>query len=316
MYSCRLPLVWVPLSLANHPVGAMRVASALLMLTAGLIQGTFQTESICDTTTQKPALCYGRLGHTVQLKLTKITNVHYLTLQKNATQMFRFRKSKTTSVALSLQGRSKFIPENGTLEISSANPSDSGSYVTEAYDASGLDAGKFHFQLIIEAPVDTPVVRHWCDGDLNTNVTCFSSGDSPQYSWSLGSKPLSKADADFSTDSQTVLLKGNVTGELTCIVSNHISTKHVMKRIPSCYADSKSVTRTASTNVSPSPISTVGVIIEDGDQDMQWWIYYVIIPGSAALALVIILTVTVSVCMCKKRRRPRTAVNSAEEYSE
>ena len=62
-----------------------------------------------------------------------------------------------------------------------------------------------------------------CSANGERRVRCSSNGDSPQYSWSLDGRPLSEAVADLSADNQTLLLSRNVTGELTCSVSNHVS---------------------------------------------------------------------------------------------
>ena len=73
------------------------------------------------------------------------------------------------------------------------------------------------------APVSDVDLSISCSANGERRVRCSSNGDSPQYSWSLDGRPLSEADADLSADNQTLLLSGNVTGELTCSVSNHIS---------------------------------------------------------------------------------------------
>ena len=76
------------------------------------------------------------------------------------------------------------------------------------------------------APVSDVDLSISCLANGEKRVRCSSNGDSPQYSWYLDGRPLSEANADFSADNQTLLLSGNVTGELTCSVSNHISSTH------------------------------------------------------------------------------------------
>ena len=66
-----------------------------------------------------------------------------------------------------------------------------------------------------------------CLANGEKRVRCSSNGDSPQYSWSLDGRPLSEADADLSADNQTLLFSGNVTGELTCSVSNRVSSTNI-----------------------------------------------------------------------------------------
>lgn len=71
-----------------------------------------------------------------------------------------------------------------------------------------------------------------CLANGKRRVRCSSSGDSPQYSWFLDGRGLSKTDADFMPDNQTLLL--TVTGELTCSVRNHVSNAHTSVLLVEC----------------------------------------------------------------------------------
>ena len=76
------------------------------------------------------------------------------------------------------------------------------------------------------APVSDVDLSISCSANGEWRLRCSSNGHSPQYSWYLDGRPLSEADADLSADNQTLLLSRNVTGELTCSISNHISSKN------------------------------------------------------------------------------------------
>ncbi|KAL2088680.1 hypothetical protein ACEWY4_015579 [Coilia grayii] len=127
--------------------------------------------------------------------------------------------------------RWQFVPGNGTLIINPAESTDSGLYKVEIYeDSTGRLVGEQEAVLnIAAAPVSDADLSISCPITAERRVRCSSNGDSPQYSWSLDGRALSGADADLSTDNQTVLLKGNVIGQLTCTVSNHISTTSITR---------------------------------------------------------------------------------------
>ena len=76
------------------------------------------------------------------------------------------------------------------------------------------------------APVSDVDLSISCSANGEWRLRCSSNGDSPQYSWYLDGRPLSEADADLSADNQTLLFSGDVTGRLTCNVSNNISNTH------------------------------------------------------------------------------------------
>ena len=77
------------------------------------------------------------------------------------------------------------------------------------------------------APVSDVDLSISCLANGEWRLRCSSNGDSPQYSWYLDGRPLSEADADLSADNQTLLLSRNVTGELTCSVSNRVSSTNI-----------------------------------------------------------------------------------------
>ncbi|KAG5270234.1 hypothetical protein AALO_G00190260 [Alosa alosa] len=114
------------------------------------------------------------------------------------------------------------------------------------------------------APVSGVDLSISCSANGERSLRCSSNGDSPQYSWSLDGRPLGEADADLSSDNQPLLLRGNVTGQLTCSVRNHVSSKHTTRLMELCYGASTTVSVTPANHTLPSahterPVSVIYV---------------------------------------------------------
>ncbi|KAG5270225.1 hypothetical protein AALO_G00190170 [Alosa alosa] len=190
---------------------------------------------MCDAT--QDAACYGALGGPVYLQLMRNTRGHKLSLYYNSAHVFKFKRTKsvfyeefnTTSV---LQ-RWQFVPDNGTMIINPAERRDAGTYRVQITESTGRGV-KHTVQLTIEAPVSSVDLSISSSANGERSVRCSSTGDSPQYSWSLDGRPLGEADADLSSDNQTILLRGDVTGQLTCSVRNHVSSTHTTRLMDLC----------------------------------------------------------------------------------
>ncbi|XP_041916855.1 uncharacterized protein LOC121681278 isoform X2 [Alosa sapidissima] len=221
------------------PLQADRHTGILLMMMM-MMMSAHGLDSMCDAT--QDAACDGALGEPVYLQLMRNTKGHQLSLYYNDIAVFKFRKFKsvfyedfnTTSV---LQ-RWQFVSDNGTMIINPAERRDAGTYRVEITDKDGKSVGDHTVQLIIEAPVSGVDLSISCSANGERSVRCSSNGDSPQYSWSLDGRPLGEADADLSSDNQPLLLRGNVTGQLTCSVRNHVSSKHTTRLMELCYGAS------------------------------------------------------------------------------
>ncbi|KAL2088684.1 hypothetical protein ACEWY4_015583 [Coilia grayii] len=181
--------------------------------------------------------CHVAVGQPVSRQLMVNAAGYELKLYNHTSRregMFTFKNSKTVfhnefNTPSFLQ-RWQFVPGNGTLIINPAESTDSGLYKVEIYeDSTGRLVGEQEAVLNIAAPVSDVDLSISCPITAERRVRCSSNGDSPQYSWSLDGRALSGADAHLSTDNQTVLLKGNVIGQLTCTVSNHISTTSITR---------------------------------------------------------------------------------------
>ncbi|KAG5270204.1 hypothetical protein AALO_G00189950 [Alosa alosa] len=102
------------------------------------------------------------------------------------------------------------------LHVNPAERRDAGTYRVEiTEEATGKTVGDHTVQLIIEAPVSDVDLSISCSANGERSVRCSSNGDSPQFSWSLDGRPLCEADVDLSSDNQTLLMRGDVTGQLT-----------------------------------------------------------------------------------------------------
>ncbi|XP_076143597.1 T-cell surface antigen CD2-like [Alosa pseudoharengus] len=279
----------------------MKAGNALLMLMVGVAQAMFQPEAICDITQQ--TTCYGTLGQTMFLQLSKNIKGMDVNLHHNSKKILILRKKPMpTFLKSGLEERCQFNPENGTLRIRPVLRDDSGLYTVKIFDENGKNRGEHTAQLTIEAPVGTPLLNHLCD-DQNRTVNCSSSGDSVQYSWSLDGSTM--WDARRSTDRQTLQLFGNMTGKLTCSVKNSVSSGNATVLLESCH-DAQTVTVTDSSDrtvfVTTRLPSSIGDVIIEEEGGMHW-IYYVIIAVSAML----LISLTVTIYLCRKRRTTQTA---------
>ncbi|XP_062405091.1 hepatic and glial cell adhesion molecule-like [Sardina pilchardus] len=276
-----------------HTVFPLQV---FMLMTVGQLKGNSGLDSICDVT--QDAECYGALGGPVYLQLMRNAREYALGLFYGSSCVFRDRRSKsvfynefnTTSV---LQ-RWQFVPDNGTMIINPAERRDTGTYrvqITE--ESTGKSVGIHTVQLTIEAPVSYVNLSISCSANGERRVMCSSNGDSPQYSWSLDGRPLDDAAADLSSDNQTLLLRGDVTGQLTCSVRNHVSSTHTTRLMELCSGASTTVSATPANHTLPSaPTQFPGSGLPP---------HIVYILGGVACALVLVVVVT-AVIVCKKRR--------------
>ncbi|KAM9436943.1 uncharacterized protein ACWYII_015041 [Salvelinus alpinus] len=77
--------------------------------------------------------------------------------------------------------------------------------------------------LEIQAPVSEPVLSHLGLPHGETVVTCSSEGDGLQYSWTLNGQNMTRSVAYDHYQNSVIILKNDVTGTLTCMVQNKVS---------------------------------------------------------------------------------------------
>ncbi|XP_042561024.1 leucine-rich repeats and immunoglobulin-like domains protein 1 [Clupea harengus] len=180
---------------------------------------------------------------------------------------------------------------------------DSGTYRVEIFKkSSGKSVGDNTVQLIIEAPVSDVDLSISCLANGEWRLRCSSNGESPQYSWYLGGRPLSEADADLSPDIQTLLLSRNVTGELTCSVSNHVSSKNTSTLLLDACSGTSTVSVTPTNQTNTTLPSTH--------------------PGHSMTDIAISVLLSLTVCLCvvvgtfyirMKKRNTHTPVSEKKE---
>ncbi|KAG9339827.1 hypothetical protein JZ751_022505 [Albula glossodonta] len=73
------------------------------------------------------------------------------------------------------------------------------------------------------APVSKPVLSQLCLPHGELRVSCSSEGDVSEYSWTLGSTPLNRSVAYLNDKTNVVILRKNISGDLTCTARNNIS---------------------------------------------------------------------------------------------
>ncbi|XP_041916859.1 hepatocyte cell adhesion molecule-like isoform X2 [Alosa sapidissima] len=187
------------------------------------------------------AACYGALGGPVYLQLMRDTTGHRLNVHYEGAPVVRLKGSTAVFYeefnTPSFLQRWQFVPDNGTMIINPAESRDAGTYrVVTTNETSGRLVGQHTVQLTIEAPVSDVDLSISCSSaNGERSVRCSSNGDSPQFSWSLDGRPL--GEADLSSDNQTLLLRGDVTGQLTCSVRNHVSSTHTTRLMELCSAN-------------------------------------------------------------------------------
>ncbi|XP_072562281.1 uncharacterized protein [Paramormyrops kingsleyae] len=65
-------------------------------------------------------------------------------------------------------------------------------------------------------------------------VSCSSQGDAKEFSWTLGNQKLDRTVSSLIYQNNSVVLKENVQGNLTCSVRNHVSYGAVTRELIPC----------------------------------------------------------------------------------
>ncbi|KAJ8281606.1 hypothetical protein COCON_G00041250 [Conger conger] len=89
---------------------------------------------------------------------------------------------------------------------------------------------------VSHAPVSPPELSQLCQPHGEIRAWCSSTGEAPQYSWTLNDRPLDGGVAFLSNETQTVILKRDIPGSITCTVSNHVSKESTTQKLLTCPA--------------------------------------------------------------------------------
>ncbi|XP_041916851.1 uncharacterized protein LOC121681276 isoform X2 [Alosa sapidissima] len=288
---------------------------SVLLLTVMLTASTSGLDSMCDA--PQDATCYGALGGPVYLQLMRNTSGHQLSLRYNNTAVFKFRNSMSVFNnefnTPSVLQRWQFVPDNGTMIINPAERRDAGTYGVEIHK-DGTSVGQHTVQLTIEAPVSDVDMLINCSANGERSVRCSSNGESPQYSWSLDGRPLGEADADLSSDNQKLLLRGDVTGQLTCSVRNHVSSTHTTRLMEFCSGASTTVSVTPANHTLPSAHTAHPVSESDAPHNCIQHSASSCSPGTPDTSLA---TAPGGILyVCKRKKHTQTGVNVEVPYAE
>ncbi|CDQ71459.1 unnamed protein product [Oncorhynchus mykiss] len=215
----------------------MKALFGLLVMLAAVSHGM---ETPCDVTLDG-AQCYGTLGGTVFLQLIHVVSgvpdISLKTKSNDAAKIIlqiRNKPHKIVKIHKSIETRAHFFINNGTFRIDNTERNDSAEYRLDTFNADGEALGTRKLQLFIEAPVSSPQLSSQCLTHGEIRVSCSSEGDGPQYSWTLDGHPLRDTEASPGDKTNTITLKRDQSGDLTCTVKNNINSVTVSKIISPC----------------------------------------------------------------------------------
>ncbi|XP_072573534.1 uncharacterized protein [Paramormyrops kingsleyae] len=200
---------------------------------------------------------YVALGRPAFIQLINGASGYELTLQKDGTVIFSFRKN----INFRENWGSQFnFYMNGTLMITKAERNLSGIYTLGVFNLDGMNIRKETLNLIIEVPVTPPALSPLCLPHGELRVSCSSPvGDNPQYSWLLDGLPLNHSRPVYDDGKGAVILGKNTSGELTCTAKNNVSVANTTEMLPSCAVDTMPMLLAALGTMVLLPILTVGV---------------------------------------------------------
>ncbi|KAJ8254723.1 hypothetical protein GJAV_G00196450 [Gymnothorax javanicus] len=213
----------------------------LLLLLVAVPQGSTASCSIAQA--GPAAECYRRLGETVYIKVMTDTNVKSLEVKFNGDAFHRCRLMEGSLTSGSHKEKCLFN-SSGTIQLDDLNKNNSGNYIFEVFDINGTSILRANMSLTIQEPVSRPLVSQLCLSTGEIKVSCSSSGDYPEYNWTLEHLPLNGTKAFLSNETKTVILKKGVSGLITCKVSNRVSQEKTTQELRKCPGLGPSVTCT------------------------------------------------------------------------
>lgn len=308
----------------------------VLVMLLGVCHGI---EMSCDAR-QNGAQCYGALGGTVELRLMdSATGIHrFKWIKQSFTILLGGEKEIFSN---EIENRSTFMFNNGTFRISNLNRNDDGIYELEFINSNGKLIEKQTHSLSIQAPVSSVLLDSECLPQGRWRLSCSSDGgDSPQYSWALDGQPLKDSLLLYGNKtSNNITLGPDVSGQLDCSVSNHVSSVCKGKRISKCvFINCTSVNGTQISQWLPEeeeslcfePTTPSGTTVgKESDNtnssntttsskpqgNNPWHISHFLIMGGVLTVLVIGLLVGV-LCICNQKRKHKKNSKDDEDDQE
>ncbi|XP_048850730.1 uncharacterized protein LOC125719910 isoform X3 [Brienomyrus brachyistius] len=130
---------------------------------------------------------------------------------------------------------------NKILKKNKVFKNDSGIYSLNVYAVKiwhsikiqlNVEAGDL--RLSSSAPVWNVTLSQLCLPHREMRVTCSSQGDAKEFSWTLGNQKLDRTVSSLVYQDNSIILKENVQGNLTCSVRNHVSHGTVTRELIPC----------------------------------------------------------------------------------
>ncbi|XP_078028698.1 uncharacterized protein LOC144464723 [Epinephelus lanceolatus] len=201
-------------------------------------------------------MCFGAVGQLLIFQLSNTSNTD-ITLIKDDKYII-LKKVKHRIVTLHEEYLNQpALFNNGTIKLGKAMKRHTGNYVLEEFGSNGHLLKKVNVHLVIQAPVSKPAVSQTCLSPEQMNISCSSEGDGVELILSLDnlllmrtrshSQSPSNSTANMeslanstakqiksSNSNVTISLNGQLTGNLTCRVSNNVSRDETVIHLRSC----------------------------------------------------------------------------------
>ncbi|KAG7335266.1 hypothetical protein KOW79_001862 [Hemibagrus wyckioides] len=199
------------------------ITGILLIYTQVAMGLLFQDPAVCRFTQRNQ--CYVAVGQQLHLQMPQ-EDVFDLKL---TSLILRYRKTQSSPPTPRLP-RWKFVNDNKTMILTSAERSDSGTYTLNIYDVDGKDKSSSTLQVNIEAPVSSVKVSYSCLPTGVMKVNCSADGDNLRFNWNSDFNALPQ----LKNGSSTVILEQDHQGKVTCHVENHVSRDHNTTELHQC----------------------------------------------------------------------------------
>ncbi|XP_046722796.1 hemicentin-1-like isoform X1 [Silurus meridionalis] len=199
----------------------MQTIFGILMMFIGAASGLLFQDPVVYKF-NKSDQCYVALGERLHLQIPPAYAFNLNIRDKISGNCIIIRFRKNNPLYLENHTRWQFVKENNTMILTSAERSDSGTYILDTSDAGGALTGSYTLQLHTEAQVSSVSVWYKCLASEDIKVHCSAEGDDLTYSWTSDFNTLSQLENGTST---LTLNKGHH-GNVTCYVKNHVSQSH------------------------------------------------------------------------------------------
>ncbi|CAI5642986.1 unnamed protein product [Oreochromis niloticus] len=200
--------------------------------------------------------CFGAVGQSLIFHLSHKIDTSIVVMKDNKHRVLKTENHETVFLDHEYVNQLNSI-NNGTLKLGKAMKKHSGYYQLEEHDSKGKLLKKANICLKIHAPVSKPTLSQTCLSPEQIKVNCFSEEDGVQIILSLDGQILIQSNdhnqsltictAEFSN--VTIILDGNLTGNLICQIWNNISRDETVIPLAACRGSVTTLTIPLVTNV-------------------------------------------------------------------